>query len=160
MRRVFSRYKVLIIIILVTVIFIWGHSMFSKEVSSGESSIALAILRPVLEIFAGKGNVTEYLVRKLAHFSEYAVLGGELGYLMFGIICFIRKSQSNPLVMAVKSFWLGELAVLVTAFLDETIQIFSGRGPMITDVWIDLAGGACGALIILLIRAIRRSATI
>ena len=37
---------------------------------------------------------------------------------------------------------------LIVAFLDETIQIFSGRGPMVSDIWIDLAGGVFGSLII------------
>ena len=29
----------------------------------------------MLELFTGKGNVTDHLVRKLAHFCEYAALG-------------------------------------------------------------------------------------
>ena len=36
---------------------------------------------------------------------------------------------------------------LVAAFLDETIQIFSGRGSDIRDVWIDLIGIALGMVI-------------
>lgn len=33
------------------------------------------------------------------------------------------------------------------AFIDETIQIFSGRGPQIADVWLDVFGAFCGAAI-------------
>ena len=38
------------------------------------------------------------------------------------------------------------LVAFAVAFLDETIQIFTGRGPMIQDVWIDLSGAALGSL--------------
>ena len=41
------------------------------------------------------------------------------------------------------------------AFLDETIQIFSGRGPDIKDVWLDTFGSAAGILITLLILSLR-----
>jgi VanZ family protein len=40
---------------------------------------------------------------------------------------------------------------LLTAFIDETLQIFSGRGPMVQDIWLDLAGSLFGAGIIRLI---------
>lgn len=36
------------------------------------------LLRPLLELVVGQGGVTDHLVRKLAHFTEYAVLGALL----------------------------------------------------------------------------------
>lgn len=39
------------------------------------------------------------------------------------------------------------------AFIDETIQIFSGRGPQIADVWLDVLGAFCGAAIASLLSA-------
>ena len=33
---------------------------------------------------------------------------------------------------------------LFAAFLDETLQLFSGRGSMVADVWLDFAGVVCG----------------
>lgn len=125
--------------------------MMPGRISSDESTWALNILKPFLEVFAGKGNVTEYLVRKLAHFSEYALLGGELSFLGFGLA--VKDDLSSGRLFL--SFAAVQVCVLVIAFLDETIQIFSGRGPMITDVWIDLAGAALGNIIILIIRTVR-----
>ena len=43
--------------------------------SSQESRRFGQLLAPLLELFAGEGNVTDHLVRKLAHFAEYAMLG-------------------------------------------------------------------------------------
>ena len=40
------------------------------------------------------------------------------------------------------------------AFIDETIQIFSGRGPQIRDVWVDLLGASIGLLIATVVRKI------
>ena len=39
---------------------------------------------------------------------------------------------------------------LLTAFIDETIQLFvKGRAGMIADVWIDFGGMTSGALVML-----------
>ena len=54
----------------------------------------------------------------------------------------------------------GGLALL-TGFIDETIQIFSGRGSAVSDVWLDFSGAAAAILILALARALlsrRRSA--
>jgi VanZ family protein len=82
--------------------------------------------------------VTEFLVRKLAHFTEFFVLGLEL--LTF-------FAYRKPLFL--QAFLLALTHGFFTAFLDETIQIFSGRGPMIQDVWLDVCGFAVGASLML-----------
>ncbi len=69
---------ILNILITATILFAWGHSLMPGDLSEEESSRALDLLRPFLEIIFGRGNVTDHLVRKLAHFSEYALLGCEL----------------------------------------------------------------------------------
>ena len=114
--------KVLLIIILVTIAVIWGQSMLNMEDSSTESSWVMNLVTPMLEIFVGRGNVTEFIVRKIAHFTEYFVLGFELELYL-------------------KRKWLLAAGVgFVVAFMDETIQMFSGRGPLISDVWLDFFG--------------------
>ena len=55
--------------------FIFSQSILDAPSSSEESSFVLKIVTPVFEIFVGRGNVTEALVRKAAHFTEFAVLG-------------------------------------------------------------------------------------
>lgn len=82
---------------------------------------------------------TEFSIRKLAHFSEYALLG-------FFFYVFFRTFD--------KKVWmtlLFTLAVCVPyAMLDEWHQSFvPGRGPGVVDVLIDSLGAFCGALVAL-----------
>ena len=113
--------------------------------SEEESSVILELLRPVLKPIVSPENVTLHLVRKMAHFTEFFCLGCVLALLL----PFRGKSQ---LLAAGLS--------LLTGFIDETIQIFSGRGPAISDVWLDFSGAAAAILLLALIRALflRRSA--
>ena len=129
--------KTLTILIVLTLAVIWGHSLLGKEASSEESSLVMEIVKPILELIVGKGNVTEHLVRKLAHFSEFSVLGTEL-QLFFAL----TKREKD-------AFLLSLAHGLFAALADETIQIFTGRGPMIQDVWIDVFGVTAGTLIAL-----------
>jgi VanZ family protein len=63
------------------------------------------------------------------------LLGAEISLY---IILFIRKS----------SFVFFSFPVaLIIAFFDETIQIFSARGPAVLDVWIDFAGFASASVV-------------
>lgn len=104
----------------------------------------MGIVRPFLELFTGTGNVTEHLVRKLAHFTEFSILGVEAGFV-FGF--YLRERSSNMWSALLKAV----ASCAFAALIDETIQVFSGRGPAITDVWIDTAGALLGAAIVLLV---------
>lgn len=76
------------------------------------------------------------MLRKLAHFSEFACLGALLGWLT-GML---KKPNFGV------PTGLGCLAACV----DETIQRFvPGRGPSLTDVGIDTCGAAVGAILLL-----------
>ena len=132
--------KTLTVLIIVTLAVIWGHSLLGREASSEESGFVMKLLAPLLELIVGKGNVTEHLVRKLAHFCEFFVLGAEL-LLFFAL----SKSRKNAFLLALSHG-------LFTALMDETIQIFSGRGPMIQDVWLDFSGVTAGALLMLAVK--------
>ncbi|MBR0082287.1 MAG: VanZ family protein [Clostridia bacterium] len=118
--------KVLYALTAIVLLIIWVHSMLPPDLSGEESGwVADSFINPIWNaIFHTDLNMT--VVRKLAHITEFAVLAVLL-------TCDFRGS-------AVKTFGTGFAA----AFLDETIQIFSGRGPMISDVWIDLLGAAIG----------------
>lgn len=132
--------KILTVLIIVTLTVIWGHSLLGREASSEESGFVMKLLAPLLEVIVGKGNVTEHLVRKLAHFCEFFVLGAEL-LLFFAL----SKSRKNAFLLALSHG-------LFTALMDETVQIFSGRGPMIQDVWLDFSGVTVGALVMLSVK--------
>lgn len=85
-----------------------------------------------------EGNASDGVLRKLAHGTEFCILGIELAALLH---------------QAWKQHW--ERLILCgvgTALLDETIQLFvAGRSGMIKDVWIDLGGYTVGAAICLLL---------
>ena len=133
-----------ILLILLPLLFIFIQSMLPPRLSEKESSWLLTLL---LEIFGKEGffyKVIRPHFRKLAHFFEYAVLGGVVG----GI--FHPKRFSKKVLPHSVSFGF------FVAVLDETIQIFSKRGSSLRDVWLDFFGYFTGflltTLVILLIK--------
>lgn len=84
-----------------------------------------------------------FLVRKLAHFSEYALLG-------FSLLLHIRQLQKR---IKVHLPWLWAWGIgTVYAMSDEWHQSFvGGRGPSLRDVCIDSSGVLAGILFLLLI---------
>ena len=135
----------LLIAIVLTLAFIWGNSLLNREQSSDESAWVLQLVTPVLELFVGKGRVTEHLVRKLAHFAEFALLGFELLFWFSGV----REKRKDMLLLAMAHS-------LFAALTDETIQLFSARGSQVQDVWLDFAGATTGAAFALLIISLVR----
>ncbi len=126
-----------------TLAFIWGNSMESIPDSQQKSLWVLKLLQPVLEAFAGKGNATDHLVRKLAHFVEFGALGCELA-----VLAALRGRVGWQ--AAVNCLSAG-LAVAVT---DEAIQIFFARGAQVQDILLDFAGAATGIALTLLLCAV------
>lgn len=105
--------------------------MLPGEVS-GELSGGL--MEYVGEIFAVFGSRAEFVLRKCAHFSEYAVLG----FLLGGAFTAGGKRGVDRLASCL-------LFGLLTACVDETIQIYAvARGSSLIDVWIDTAGCCTG----------------
>ncbi len=83
----------------------------------------------------------EHPIRKLAHFSEYFLLG------LF-LYCFIRTLTERRKL----TFLLAFLISVLYAMLDEWHQAFvPGRGPGIKDVMIDGAGAFCGVFFAVLL---------
>lgn len=78
------------------------------------------------------------LIRKLAHFSEFALLG----FLTGALLLVWRKCRYWIC-------WAGPAAFcLLYAASDEIHQIFTERGPAVTDVLIDFSGSLVGLLVI------------
>ena len=116
-----------------TLAFIWGNSMLTREMSG-------AISQFVASVLGGESGTTEeghYLVRKLAHFTEYAALG-VVSHLLF----------DSLLQDKYKKYMTISLIGVAVPLIDETIQIFSQRGPALSDVWIDVSGYIVGLLVI------------
>lgn len=113
--------------------------MIPGEESSEESNFIWELIAPFLEIFVGKGRATPHLVRKLAHFTEFFVLG-VISKLTF-------KDQNG--------FFKSALLGIVVASIDETIQLFvPGRAGMIKDVLIDSFGCICAVVLFAIISSI------
>ena len=121
--------KALIIILIVLLLFIWGNSCLPVSQSSQESGWVLRFLRPLLEPLVGAGHVTNHLVRKLAHFTEFTALG----FVIHLLVRYERKRSVKTLLFVLT---MGLLA----AFADESIQMLSDRGDQIIDVWLDFSG--------------------
>ena len=124
-------------LVVAMLVFIWGNSMLPGEIS-GELSGGL--MQYIGKLFAVFGSAGEYVLRKLAHFSEFTALGFFLTGLWRNISC--REHVTAPLLLG-----------LAAACIDETIQIFSpGRGSSLIDVWIDFSGVCLGFLLSRLLR--------
>lgn len=121
-------------------VFIWGNSLIPGDLSSMESEWVLTLISPVVEwlqrVLAQLGHVYEltFLVRKMAHFLEYALLGA----LMYGL--FVGPNGRSRFVMPAA-------LCLSAACVDEGIQIFAiERGPALKDVILDFAGSCAGII--------------
>ncbi len=111
---------------------IFGHSLMPAAVSHGES---VGLLARLIALFP---FLTHRLLRKLAHFSEFFVLG-------FLLAQCLRVRLSRPL-----------LAGLLCALADETIQTFvAGRSGEVRDVWIDFSGVVLAAVLVYFVRYLR-----
>ena len=139
MKREKTRWVLPALIAAVT-LFIWSQSLLPGKVSAQESGFFAALLAGLL----GLDTLPAWLhalVRKLAHFTEFGVLGG----LWSG------QNARRPARLS----WLYGLAV---AAADECLQMLSpDRGPAVTDVLIDYAGYLCGWLAVwAVIRLVRK----
>ena len=158
---------VLLMLVGLMLAFIWGHSLMSVEQSGAESLQIVEMLKGVFSRVCGLLGIggaveavwiTDHLVRKTAHFVEFAVLGGLL--CLVCKVCMVTggesgvgksvgksgvgESGSEPTKSGVVRAVCACLLGLLAAFLDETLQLFSGRGSMVADVWLDFAGVVCG----------------
>lgn len=126
------RCRVFTVLAVVWLLVIWGQSLLPAAQSKGESGALLLFVQRVLPW------MTEHLLRKVAHFTEYAVLGA----LSF---CAFRFSSRYALSAVL-------LCGMAAALTDETIQLFvPGRSGQVSDVWLDFAGYLCAVLVGLLI---------
>lgn len=127
-----KRRRVYLVLTIAMLCFIWGNSSMSGTASGALSGRFLKYLAPLLAPF---GSKAEFVLRKLAHFSEFTLLG----FLLSGL-----TQPETPTPWRTRPFFLG----LAAACIDETIQIYSpGRGSSLLDVWIDFSGITLGVLV-------------
>lgn len=122
----------LVVLIVLTLAFIWGNSLLDREQSTEVSMGLLDKIEPYLALF-GIEPEDDHILRKLAHFCEFGLLGLELALLVW-----LRLNLS------LKSFFLAAAASLAVAVTDETLQYFTGRSCQLSDVLLDFSGAVCG----------------
>lgn len=139
MKRTSGRMCLCSVLLVFNLIFIWGNSLLPGEVSARLSQWVKNFLSHILPGIPSDPQAGGHLLRKLAHFSEFACLGLCLCWL--GSMLNQRGFQAVILPLS---------GALAAACVDETIQYFvAGRGSSLLDVWLDTAGAAVGIICLL-----------
>jgi VanZ family protein len=151
----------LAVAVLINMAIIFYFSEESMEESGDRSTGIVRVLMRILypnydelcwsermEIMAN----THRLVRKLAHFAEF----GLLGLLSTGLVVYVNRRKHW--VKAWLEWVIPIVFCLLYAISDEVHQIFSERGPSAKDVLLDFAGACFGICLIHGITGIVRAA--
>lgn len=137
--------KLIIVLLIAWNLFIFINSSMPGDVSSAQSGIVVNVIYPLLSKL-GIGlslNDVSFLIRKLAHFTEFFILG----VLLYGV--YINYAKKTKLFLFVV------LHGIVVASLDEVLQTFiKNRSGDVKDVLIDTLGILAAYLIISLGRYI------
>ena len=135
MERTHKRMRLCITLLILNTLFIWGNSLLPGSVSGAISGWVKDILSHLFSRLSGESGGGHGLLRKLAHFTEFACLGALLTWLF--------SMLGKPGVLALAGSFL-------VACGDETIQRFvPDRGPSFKDVMIDTFGAAVGMILLL-----------
>lgn len=133
-------------------VFIWGNSLLPGRISGAFSDWVKDGLNKLLPfLFSGtEDSIGGGLLRKIAHFTEFAALGACFCWLY----AMLRSKQTEQLILAL-------LSGFMVACADETIQRFvPGRHGCLTDVGIDTAGVTAGIALFTIAYLIRKKSTI
>jgi vanZ family protein len=133
--------KLLISLLLIfQMLFIFTMSSFGSDSSNAQSGQIIQVLRqvfPSLSHTSGPDtSVLTFIVRKTAHFTEYAILG---------ILFYFFYRQILPQKNGLRLFVLAILSSFLYACTDEIHQLFvPGRSGQFTDVLVDTLGASFG----------------
>jgi VanZ family protein len=123
---------------------IWTQSVLPGSVSSTQSGLITQMISSILDKFNIyiDQEILHYLMRKIAHFTEFMILG--IVWLKY-VISYKTIQKKYYLIMIIP--------IMITAIVDEIIQIFSdARGPSIIDVLIDISGGVIVLVVYMLFK--------
>lgn len=128
---------------LVMCAFIWGNSLVPGMQSGEASHAVLDLVHGALQMVGLPYEwMTNFVIRKIGHFTEYALLGVCVSQALDGLgTCDRRAMLASAAVLA------------LVPSIDETIQLFvSGRAGMVSDVLLDCMGAAFGVAMRCLVR--------
>ena len=146
--------KLLISLLLIfQMLFIFTMSSFGSDSSNAQSSQIIQVLHQVFPSLSSRtsgldASVLTFIVRKTAHFTEYAILG---------ILFCLFYRQTLPQKNGLQLFVLAILSSFLYACTDEIHQLFvPGRSGQFTDVLVDTLGASFGCLILVFSNYLRR----
>jgi len=135
MRRTKSRMRLCVTLLMLNLLFIWGNSLLPGSASGVISAWFKDLLAKLFPFGSDSTEEGHGLLRKLAHFTEFACLGACLCWLL----SMLGRRPLNSI-----------LCGFPVACLDELIQRFiPDRRPSLWDVLIDTAGVCLGTALLL-----------
>lgn len=164
----------LLLLLVLQMTLIFTMSSFGSDSSNAQSNQIIHVLHQVFpnlsndHSFFGVSNLV-FIVRKAAHFTEYAILG-----LLFFLVyrAYLAKYSdaktsnakpsdtklSNVKLSNAKLLFFALCSSFLYACTDEIHQLFvPGRSGQFTDVLVDTLGAFCGCLLLLAIRRLRKA---
>ena len=140
MKKTKIRLIISIALLVTWLAFIWGNSITPGNVSGEMSGWVSQLIGKLLPFLSPESEHGHWLVRKIAHFSEFALLGVLFRWL------FAMLAQRKSL-----RFLLPLGCGMVCAVIDEFIQLFSpGRVCSFVDMCIDWSGVLTGITLLML----------
>lgn len=155
MKKLLKRHAKLLISLLLVfqMLFIFAMSSFGSDSSNAQSSQIIQVLHQVFPSLSSRtsgldASVLTFIVRKTAHFTEYAILG---------VLFYLFYRQILPQKNGLQLFILAILSSFLYACTDEIHQLFvPGRSGQFTDVLVDTLGASFGCLILAFSNYLRR----
>ncbi len=130
---IWNRRTITILLLCLCIAFIWHNSLEEAGLSGSRS---IRITQAVNNWFSVGDSliITEAVIRKLAHFFEYALEGVLVTAVAWAYELSLRRYACHVALLGV-----------LTALIDETLQLFTeGRAASVGDVWIDFFGFLSG----------------
>ena len=126
-----NKKRISLVLLIIWMIIIFIMSSFDADASSSQSGLIVNFISSIFNI--KNIELLSFIVRKLAHFMEYFILG----------ILFVRV-----IINYNKKIYLAYIFGIMYACLDEFHQLFvSGRSGQIFDIFVDCTGLILGIII-------------
>lgn len=157
-RRGRVRNLILFLLTLGWLIFIFSNSLRDGVESGQQSKRLLRALQGLFQSFGYHGELSEHVIRKLAHFGEFAILSFLSCLDLWSHSLFTLSDPPRRICLFAA---ISLPFCFLSAGIDELLQhVSAGRGPRFSDVLIDTSGALCAYLFFLafffLLRVIRR----
>ena len=134
------------LLVFIWILLIFSYSLKNAQTSDNQSFFFVYIIDDILKLFNIHLdlNFLNHIVRKTAHFTEYAILGALV----------IIASNLKPLFKN-KYF---NLIFIIVPFIDETIQYFTpGRSAQLSDCLLDSCGFIFGFICLMTILNLKKN---